>query len=491
MTWWQSVPAAPAQNGSDQGKNWWNEAPAAPAPAPAQGYTPDTSTMAGRFADLGLSGLTAARELGEETIGQAGDVAMLGAQGMNAIARNFPQLGLHEVPREVLQRYMPFSTEELHQGVGKLLQKAGLPAEYTSPTEQGKAIYGTVKYAPLAFSVAKTLESAIPALGPKAAAGAATGAKAIQSVDDLEAAKTAAYRAADAQSGGLTSTEGRFVVQKMQDAADAANANPELHSKALSVLDKLKARLSGVQGEGFTMEPTPGMGEAQPTTLATLEGYRKQLSQIARKSTDETQQFMAGQLRSAYDDALDMIGQRNPLYRAARAANTTYRRAEAIQEVTDYAEKEVATGTKSLGEALRSRLKTLSNNERWMRQFPADQQERINQLVLGGRMQNFFNRLAKSQATGSVPAAILGYVTGGIGGAFGGPAVSQLVRGGLKAAAGRPTVQGFEELQRLIQAAPPGSALQKRLLARLDPEQVAELLHGALPLAVAGQPSGQ
>jgi hypothetical protein len=489
MTWWQSVPAAPGQSGSNQGKNWWDEAPA--AQPEATGYNPDVSTIGGRFADLGLSGLEAARELGEETIGQAGDVAMLGAQGMNAIARNFPQLGLHEVPREVLQRYMPYSTEELHQAVGRQLQKVGLPAEYTSPTEQGTAIYRTVKYAPLAFSVAKTLESAVPALGPKAATGAATGAKAIRSVDDLEAAKTAAYKAADAQSGGLTSTESRFVIQKMQDAADAANANPELHSKALSVLDRMRARLSGVRGEGFTMEPTPGMGEAQPTTLATLEGYRKQLSQIARKSTDETQQFMAGQLRSAFDDALDMIGQKNPLYRAARAANTTFKRAEAIQEVSDFAEKQAATTAATFGEALRSRLKTLSNNERWMRQFPADQQERINQLVLGGRMQNYFNQLAKSQATGSIPAIVLGYITGGIGGAFGGPAVSQLVRGGLKAAAGRPTVQGFEELKRLIQAAPPGSALQRRLLARLDPKDVAELLHGALPLAVAGQPSGQ
>src|SRR5262245_56379037 len=168
--------------------------------------------------DVSRSVLQGVRNIVEGTVALPGNVAMRGAQGMNVLARNFPSLGLREVPQEVLEEAIPGTSADIAKLTTRGLEAIGMSPEaarpYESQTTMGKVLGTATELAPLAVSVGGIVRRAAAPAGAPQAGGA------LRTVDELRAAKNAAYDAAEQAGGGLTEKNYQFVINKMDQAAN-------------------------------------------------------------------------------------------------------------------------------------------------------------------------------------------------------------------------------------------------------------------------------
>jgi hypothetical protein len=256
-----------------------------------------------------------------------------------------------------------------------------------------------------------------PKLGMKSAA---------PTLEDLKGNVTTAYRAVDA--AGIKYKPN--TIDKLLDGIEADLAdnkfNPARHRESATMLKELEK----LRGEPLT-----------PTQL-------DQMRQVVRRDvagikTDDADAFFGQRMIAKIDEFTDKVGG-GPQLSAARAANTRYKKVEAVSDAMERAQNRAGAsgGGGNIDNAIRSQMRGVLENTRNL--TPAETKA-LKSIVRGDKMQNIARVAGKASPTnGIVPMAanvILAKVTGG---------ASIPISMGLKAIADQTTVTKVERLVDLM-----------------------------------------
>ena len=208
------------------------------------------------------------------------------------------------------------------------------------------------------------------------------------------------------------------------------------------------------------MRPEAGMPD-EAMSLAKLERLRRTLGGVISGGGDEGRLALIA--RNKLDDFVDGLdesslvsgkaGSRDAIESLSDARNLWRKgiKAEMIDEIFFKAENAAGANYTSAGleTSLRQKFRSLADNPRKFKQFNAEEQEIILQIVRGGNLQNSLRLIGKLAPTGSISAAISiggGHALGGPSGAALLPAVGASARHG----AGVMGLKNFEMLDELI-----------------------------------------
>lgn len=217
--------------------------------------------------------------------------------------------------------------------------------------------------------------------------------EAAPSIDELQAAKNAAYKAAE-ETGVVVSRQGmnRLKVSIVNDLKKEG-LDRDLHPAATAALKRI------VETKG------------QPT-LTELETLRK-IGNDAKTSNNPADARLGGRIVSKIDDFEEGLTQAdiisgNPAaataFKEARALNQRVAKARTIQKIFDDAE--VIAGANytvsGMENALRQQFKALAKNEKKLRGFTPEERAAIKKVALGGRTENAMRLLGKFAPNGVV-----------------------------------------------------------------------------------------
>jgi hypothetical protein len=264
---------------------------------------------------------------------------------------------------------------------------------------------------------ATAASAALP--GPMKAAAPIPAATAIkrgaETVDALAAAKSGAYKAADA--AGV-----RYDPQAFSNAVDAVatkaaqnNLNPMRHPRAASMLADMQA-LKG-----------------QSPTLTDIDQLRQVIRRDVANAPDAAEQHFGRQMIEGLDDFVSNAGPKDvvsgnandaaQLISSARDANTRYRKYEAVQDAIESAKLQAAsTGSggnvdNAMRQAARRLLKTIPN-------WTDDERAALTDAATGGAIQNGLRFVGKaSPATGGLNSLMSIVATGATHGAAAPPLI--------------------------------------------------------------------
>lgn len=224
-------------------------------------------------------------------------------------------------------------------------------------------------------------------------AGLAPVSKSAPTIDELQAAKNAAYKAAE-ETGVVISREGmnRLKVEIVNDLKKEG-LDRDLHPAASAALKRI------VETKG------------QPT-LAELETLRK-IANDARTSNNPADARLGSRIIERIDDFEETLGQRDVIsgdaaaataFKEARALNQRLAKARTVQKLFDDAELAVGANYTVAGmdTALRQQFRSLAKNDKKLRGFTQAERVAIRKVALGGPIQNAMRLLGKFAPDGVV-----------------------------------------------------------------------------------------
>lgn len=288
--------------------------------------------------------------------------------------------------------------------------------------------------------------------------------------DELEAAKNAAYQAAD--NAGV-----RFTQQAADRLASATDR------RAIGFHPSLEPRTAAASADIAAIRGTT-------PTLSEVEDLRKIASRAGNTISGE-ERLMSGRLTQQIDDFFgsatpaDVVSG-NPsqavgLLREARANTAAMKRSDLIDDAMSRAtaRAEASHSGMNVDNAIRQRLASLLANPKAMRGFNDAEREAIRSVVRGEASNNALRTAGNllggggglgMLASGGAGAALGTLLAGPVGGAIGGA----IGAGGgrvMKGMANRSTEKGTEALAALIRARSPSASPELLRLLASNPQQ--------------------
>lgn len=224
-------------------------------------------------------------------------------------------------------------------------------------------------------------------------AGLAKVSGAAPSIDELQAAKNAAYKAAE-ETGVVVSRDAmnRLKVD-LVNTLKKEGLDKDLHPAATAALK----RITDTKG--------------QPT-LSELETLRK-IANDARTSNNPADARLGSKIIERIDDFEETLGPQDVIsgnasaataFKEARSLNQRLAKAKTIQKLFDDAELAVGANYTAAGmdTALRQQFRALAKNDRKLRGFTPEEKAAIRKVVMGGPVQNAMRLLGKFAPNGVV-----------------------------------------------------------------------------------------
>ena len=285
---------------------------------------------------------------------------------------------------------------------------------------------------------------ALGAVGARQASKAAR--KAAHDADAFRAAKDAAYQQVDKMGARYHQRAFDKLVDDIDVLTQADKLNPMRHPKATSMIEELRK------------------AKGTSPTLTQLDQWR----QVIRRDVagDAAEGHFAGKMLDKIDDFVANAGPKdmfagnaraaNEAIVAARKANSTWRKAETLEDVLTRAERKAARAGSggNIDNAIRQEVDAILRNPKKSRVFSKEERAAMDRLVRGGKMQNFARWLGKMSPEGNGLSLLLH-------GLIGGPAA--FATGGTSAFLQVPMAMGGAAAKRYADAATPANlaALQK------------------------------
>lgn len=228
------------------------------------------------------------------------------------------------------------------------------------------------------------------------------------SIEELQAAKDAAYKAAD--NTGIVVSRGALNRLKVGLVNDLKKEglNRKLHPKAAAALEEIvntKGQLSLSEIETLRKIANDAKGSLEPAD-----------ARLGSKIVDHIDDFEEGlSQRDVVGGNADAAG----AYKEARSLNTRLSKAKTIDELFRRAELNAPNFSGSgMENALRTEFRALAKNKREIRRFSPEERVAIEKVAKGAPMENLLRQVGKLAPTGIV-SFVLGQVAGA---AIGGPA---------------------------------------------------------------------
>ncbi len=276
---------------------------------------------------------------------------------------------------------------------------AGLPVyeraanPFQIPKELPKRIYGEEAEATVAGDVNLALMGARP--GPRPAARIATAPKAAPKpaikAADLRPAKDAAYRAVENAGVKYTPSAVDDLVRGMADEMAAANLSASRHPKAASMLRDIKAM------------------KGKSPTLTELDQLRQVIRRDVASSNDPAEAFFGRKMIKNLDEFIGAAGEGQVMagdaakgsqaVKTARDLNTRLRKVESVEEAVESARLRAgSTGSGgNVDNATRQNLRRVLDDGTWT----PDEAAALEEIVLGGKGQNFLRLIGKLSPGGN------------------------------------------------------------------------------------------
>lgn len=267
----------------------------------------------------------------------------------------------------------------------------------------------------------------------------AASRQAAPSIEDLRAAKEAAYKAAD--ESGVVVSEAALNRLKVNLYKATKGGNEKLYPAATSALQHILER-SG------------------PKTLTQLEELRK-VANDAKMSSNKADARLGGILVRVIDDFEDGISPKDLVggdaakataFKEARALNSRLAKAETLDDIFKSARRAVGANYSVAGmeTALRQKFRQLADNKKRIRGFSAEERAAIDRFIDGGKMDNFLRKVGKFAPDG----VISGW--GAIGAAMVNPALAAIPAVGTvaKAVSARRGVSAANKISELVRGEP-------------------------------------
>lgn len=316
----------------------------------------------------------------------------------------------------------------------------------------------------------------------------------IPSIDDLQAAKTAAYQQAD-NVGAIYHPD---AVNNMVDSLTA-----DLASKRLN--PKLAPTSAGLLEEVQSLKDNPA-------SFRDIEDMRQLVNQTVGPMSSDREKMYAGMIRDKLSEFMDNAGPQDMLagdpvaqsqaINQARALNVAYKKSQSIQEALNRADLNAASSGSggNIDNATRQRLKALLVNKRMY--WTPEEEAALNAVVRGGPVQNLLRLVGKLSPEGN-GLMMAGQVAAGA--ATHGASVPTALAGiGAKHAAEFMTGQKVRNLQQIVADASPYAQVSPPTITQMPVKQLPDLRAGppllsavsdarqagnlALPLPVAAEP---
>jgi hypothetical protein len=239
------------------------------------------------------------------------------------------------------------------------------------------------------------------ALGAGAGALAARGAPratrpAAPSIDELQAQKSAAYKAVDESGVGYSSEQFSSLADDITNAMREARFNPRLHQRAAAMLDEI----SDMSNQAAGTAPS----------LSELDDLRQVIWRDVSSSTDPGEQRMGEIMRQRIDAFIDAAGDSDEILRA-RNLNTRVKKLEALDGLDEAAtERALASGTGSnIDNATRQNVRRFK--EKTKNLTPAERQA-AERVIRGSPGQNALRAVGRLSPEGGTVSAVGSIFTG-------------------------------------------------------------------------------
>ena len=253
-------------------------------------------------------------------------------------------------------------------------------------------------------AIGGTLHVTGNALG--AAANALPKSTKAPNLEQLTAAKNAAYQAVDNAGVAYTPEALKGMADNITNSLDGANLSAIRHPKAASMLADIQNATS------------------QPMTLTQLDQLRQVVRRDVASAPDDAERYMGKQIINGIDDFVqkaspDQVASGNPaqaaaLVNRARDLNTRVRKIETIQDAVAAA-KLRAGSTGSGGNADNATRQNLRRVLERGTNFTPEEQDALEKIVVGGRTQNVLRLVGKLSPTGNGLMAGLELGAAGLG----------------------------------------------------------------------------
>jgi hypothetical protein len=313
---------------------------------------------------------------------------------------------------------------QVARAIGRNALNAALPgglaaraANVLAPALAGQGARAATKAAgggETAQDVAETAGSLAGGLAANVRIGATTGsAKPIPkpaNLQQLQAAKTAAYQAVDGAGVRYTPQAFSNAVDHIAAQAGADSLNPARHPKAASMLADLKAQAKDVVA-----------GKAEPPTLTQIDQIRQVISRDVARASDAAERFFGKKMIAGLDDMVnnakpeDLAGA-DPktaadLISNARDLNTRFRKVETVTNAVSKAELRAAS-TGSGGNANNATRQNLRGVLERGQNFTPDERSALTTAVTGTPVQNALRLAGKVSPEGN-GLMLAGHLTAG------------------------------------------------------------------------------
>lgn len=297
---------------------------------------------------------------------------------------------------------------------------------------------------------ASSLASVVSPMSPASRLGSAVGSSvaraAMPEIDDLYAAKDAAYKAVDSFGARFSGQSIDNLFTDMYRRVGEANIDPSpdgMHKATVRMLERLNTR-------GGPMSLTALDQLRQEIRRDVIDGGSKGDAFFGKKMIDAIDDFIEkagpGQISGATGQTADFA------IRTARQANTVLRKSETLQEAMEKARlRAAASGSGgNIDNAIRQELTKIITTPKKARAFTAAELKMMEGIVKGGgKLQDTLRLLGKLSPSGNGLMAALG-----LGATAANPlmAVGPAVGLAAKAASDRVTQRGVENLTRTVRS---------------------------------------
>lgn len=252
----------------------------------------------------------------------------------------------------------------------------------------------------------------------------------IPEIEQLQAAKSAAYKAVDDSGGGYAPEQIDELVRGIQDEMSAARLNPRRVPKAASVLEDDILPMSG-----------------KPMTFTDLDQLRQVVARDVAGAADGSERFFGQKMIANIDEFEQANG--NNLSQAARDANSKFRKTERVLNAVEKADRRAAS-TGSGGNAdntIRQNIRAILDNPKLKRGYSKQELDQMELVVAGTEGQNALRLAGKLSPEGNGLMAALGLGGAMVNPIYGIPAIGGALA---KRSADKATRTNVDELLRLL-----------------------------------------
>ena len=304
-------------------------------------------------------------------------------------------------PQNTAEKYMSTATEFLPAALAGPGRAAAMPFRQAARQAVRRAVPQAVAPAMASETAGQMAEGTkyegtarfVGALGPSAL-NATRRRPALPGVAGLEATKERAYRVVDNLGVHYTPAEYGSLVSSIRNRSRRAGINAIRHADSLSMIDDIENTFPGM----FAVPGSP--------TLSELDEVRKRVREDL--SNDPRNGRFAEIIMDSIDAFMDVAGpsagRDAAAMRAARQANTQWRKAELLEGVIDRARRQTQV-TGSAGNVennMRQSINRILNNPAQLRSFSAQERALMHQIVdPDSTRQDVLRRLGKMSPQGN------------------------------------------------------------------------------------------